>query len=212
MALISITPIGPLAALTSISVFDLVGPNAANRQPNTLKSYDDLLQTTVDALVANSNEIVTGGAGSTLLFLPRDGSLAMTAALDFGGFKGVDLGTPTADTDAATKKYADDIAHGNNVLSGTNITPDWDNGPMWFLTLTGNTVINAPTNMPIGSQAILMIKQVGSLYTVGLQPAYVTNFGVYSVSTTVDLVDVLTIINLDDTHFLTAVVQGFLAP
>lgn len=43
----------------------------------------------------------------------RDGSKAMTAAMDAGGFKITNLGTPTGNADAATKLYVDD-----NIASG----------------------------------------------------------------------------------------------
>lgn len=70
--------------LTSITVADLVGPSAANRQPNQLDTRSETLRTRSNDLIANSNQIATGGAGGTILFLARDGSDPMTGALDMG--------------------------------------------------------------------------------------------------------------------------------
>lgn len=45
-------------------------------------------------------------------FVPVDPDAAPAAAVDFAGQKGINLGTPTADTDAATKLYVDNVATG----------------------------------------------------------------------------------------------------
>lgn len=70
--------------LTSITVADLVGPLAANRQPNELDIRSDTLRDRVNDLSENMNVIATGGGDSFDLFLSRDGSHAMTAELNMG--------------------------------------------------------------------------------------------------------------------------------
>ena len=45
-------------------------------------------------------------------YLKKDGTVAMTGSLSMGSNKITGLGTPTADTDAATKKYVDDTVAG----------------------------------------------------------------------------------------------------
>lgn len=51
--------------------------------------------------------ISLGQLASGSLILLRDGSIAMTANLNFGNNKGVNVGTPTANNDAANKAYVD---------------------------------------------------------------------------------------------------------
>jgi hypothetical protein len=96
-------------SLTSITVADLVGPLAANRQHNQGKTRTETLRDRVNKIIADLTFIETGGPLGGNAFLPRDGGEAMAAALDFGGFKGVDLADPTAAQDAATKFYVDSI-------------------------------------------------------------------------------------------------------
>jgi hypothetical protein len=87
-----------------INTFDLVGPGAANRQPNQFKTRDLTLRQRVNELVENMNEISTGDAtDSGVLFLPRDGTNPMTGDLDLGGNQitnhGLLLATPTSTPD-----------------------------------------------------------------------------------------------------------------
>lgn len=97
-------------SLTSITVADLVGPLAANRQHNQQKTRTATLRDRVNKIIADLTFIETGGPGTLNAFLPRDGGQAMGAALNFGGFKGVNAADPTAAQDVATKAYADAAA------------------------------------------------------------------------------------------------------
>lgn len=75
-------------------------------------TYTFTNNTTADASEVNANftSLVSFLNNSVV---HRDGSKAMTAAFDAGSFKVVNVATPTANTDAATKLYVDD-----NVASG----------------------------------------------------------------------------------------------
>lgn len=94
-------------SLVSITVADLVGPLAANRQHNQQKTRTETLRDRVNKIIADLTFIETGGPGSLNAFLPRDGGQAMAAALNFGGFKGVSAADPTVAQDVATKAYVD---------------------------------------------------------------------------------------------------------
>lgn len=87
-------------------------------------------------------------------YLKKDGSVAMTGSLNMDNNKVINLGTPTADTDAATKKYVDDeigkIDQFKYVLS-TNAatTPD---GIVWYngtTKVTGTLVHSKDTEFTI---------------------------------------------------------------
>ena len=198
--------------MTSITVADLVGPSAANRQPNELVTRTDTAKDRIDDLIDNVNYITEGGAGSTVLFLPREGDLPMLGNLDLDSNKIENLATPSADADASTKKYVDDMAYGNNTLATTGtITPDWSNGPIWICgPLTGNiTAFNPPTNMPVGATAILMLTQsAGGGNTIVFNSQYKFNL-IYTLTATANYTDVLTILKESATRYLVAVVQGF---
>ena len=70
--------------LVQITVADLVGPLAANRQPIQLETRTETLRDRVNLIIDDLNFIETGGPGGANAFLPRDGGQAMAADLDFG--------------------------------------------------------------------------------------------------------------------------------
>lgn len=67
----------------------------------------------------------------------RDGSVTATGALAMGGQKITGLGTPTADTDAATKGYVDGVVEGleyqGMVVARTTAAVDSAGGAVWTL-------------------------------------------------------------------------------
>jgi hypothetical protein len=93
--------------LVSITISDLVGPLAANRQPIDLKTRDDTLRDRVNLLVDAMNEIGEGEVGSTVKFLPRDGTDAMLGNLDAGANKVTNLADATAALDAMNRQASD---------------------------------------------------------------------------------------------------------
>lgn len=60
-------------------------------------------------------QIPVGGSGDG--DFQSNGSVPMGADLDFGSHKGVNVATPTADTDVANKQYVDDNAGGGSGIS-----------------------------------------------------------------------------------------------
>lgn len=105
-------------SLTSITVADLVGPVAANRQPNELAVRNDTLRDGSNELITNMNEISTGGASGDLLFLPRDGALPMSGAIAMGANKitGLDAGTAATDASNVTQVV---LRNGTQAMTGT---------------------------------------------------------------------------------------------
>lgn len=68
-------------ALGPIAVTDLVGPFAANRQPDQLSTRTATLRDRTNRLIENMNYLTEGGPGGGSFFLPRDGSEDMTGDL-----------------------------------------------------------------------------------------------------------------------------------
>jgi hypothetical protein len=74
------------------------------------------------------------GDGTTMRALALSDLAAATQTVDFGGFKGVNLAAPTANTDAATKKYVDDTAF---TMAGGGLPAQSGNAGR-FLSTTGS--------------------------------------------------------------------------
>lgn len=97
-------------SLGGITVADLVGPFAANRQPTQLATRADTLKDRVNQIIADLIFLETGGPGSMNAFLPRDGGQAMAGDLDMGSNAITSLAAPSIGTDAANKNYVDGLA------------------------------------------------------------------------------------------------------
>lgn len=96
-----------LPALRSIKVTDLVGPGAANRQPNALHKRDLFMLDRIEALVQNMNALTgKNSAGGAItpdglpVYLSRFGELAMQANLNMGNNKITNLKAATVGSDA----------------------------------------------------------------------------------------------------------------
>jgi hypothetical protein len=77
----SLAPGAEWPVLDPITTFDLVGPNAANRQPTSLKTRSITARDRMNKLIENSNYIESGGPASGAAYLPRDGSENMSGTL-----------------------------------------------------------------------------------------------------------------------------------
>ena len=100
---ISIVPVvgdPDFPALDSNNVSNLVGPAAANKQPNVLATRTVTDRDRINKLIENMNDISQGEAGTTERYLRRDGSLSMLADLSVGTKKVVNMAAGTAGTDA----------------------------------------------------------------------------------------------------------------
>jgi hypothetical protein len=116
-------------ALAAIQTVDSVGPSAANRQPNQLRTRDGTLRDRVNKLIDATTFIAQGAAASTDYYLPRDGTRTFLGTLNMnnnridnirrismetgGSGEGILAGSkriqnvldPTAAQDAATRAY-----------------------------------------------------------------------------------------------------------
>lgn len=71
----------------------------------------------IDASAAIASSKLADGAN----FVKKDGSVAFTADQSFGGNKVTNVGTPTSNTDAATKAYVDSVAQGLSVKTAVRV-------------------------------------------------------------------------------------------
>lgn len=74
-----------------------------------------LAGTITDTEISASANIATSKLADGAEFLKRDGSVALTGALNANSHKITNLTTPTADSDAANKLYVDSVASGLDV-------------------------------------------------------------------------------------------------
>lgn len=70
-----------------------------------------IIDSDIDASAAIASSKLADGAN----FVKKDGSVAFTANQSLGGFKVTNIGTPTSNSDAATKAYVDSVAQGLSV-------------------------------------------------------------------------------------------------
>lgn len=71
----------------------------------------NIVNSDIDASAAIASSKLADGAN----FIKKDGSVAFTADQSHGGFKVTNIGTPTSNSDAATKAYVDSVAQGLSV-------------------------------------------------------------------------------------------------
>lgn len=88
-------------------------------------------------------------------YASRDGSLPMLGNLDFGGFRGINLGVPTVASDAARKDYVDNLVATSvaAAMPRTSIVMLWNNTipSGWQLCNGANGTPNLYDRMPIAA-------------------------------------------------------------
>lgn len=84
------------------------------------KSQLDAL-TIVNADIDASAAIASSKLADGTNFTKKDGSVAFTADQSFGGNKVTNIGTPTSNSDAATKAYVDSVAQGLSVKTAVRV-------------------------------------------------------------------------------------------
>jgi len=156
-----------------ITVIDQVGYAAANRQHLTGNKRDLTIQTTINAIIATLNAIVSGASDGGSLFVLRDGTNAMLAPLPMGGFRITGLANAATSTDAVnsatmsgavstcldlacTRPLVGNLnANGNRIISVANPTSPGDavnsqtyaGGVLSCLDLAGTRTMTGPLNM-----------------------------------------------------------------
>lgn len=102
--------------------------------PSVEKTYI-VRAATAACTITNGSGSVTIAAGSSAQVFTDGSSVWTVLATDFGGQRLRNLGAPTANTDAATKKYADDLAFTANA----GILPGQTGNDGLFLSTDGTT-------------------------------------------------------------------------
>lgn len=137
-----ITGSGTLTDLGSVSFSTTIAANSVGLGTDTTGNY-------VATVAGTTNQVLVNGSGvetaAITLSLPQDihigatptfNGMALTEELSMSFYKITNLKTPTHDSDAATKAYADEIAQGLQVrraaeiLIDTNLSATYDNGTL----------------------------------------------------------------------------------
>jgi hypothetical protein len=95
-------------------------------------------------------------------------------------------------------------------LSGTSITPNWNNGTVQTFTLSSNFTLNAPVNMPVGASMSLLFTQdsTGSR-TMSSSSSYKFASGLKTLSTAPNAIDFINIFNVGGGVYLAALTRGY---
>ena len=94
-----------------------------------------IINSDIDASAAIASSKLADGAN----FVKKDGSIAFTADQSFGGNKVTNIGTPTSNSDAATKAYVDSVAQGLSVKTSVRVATTAN------ITLSGTQTIDGVT-------------------------------------------------------------------
>lgn len=144
-----------------------------------------------DELVSKVNEVSTWIADTSAADMVKLAALLATA-IELNYVKDVTSAIQTqldakedADTDILKADTADSLTAGFSVtetpLSGTSITPDFEERNVWTLTTSGNTTFNNPDNKDAGTWIIFAS---AGAHTLTLDTDYDIVYGVWTQSVT----------------------------
>ncbi len=107
-------------------------------------------------------------AGSWITYIPSSYTLsdfnAPTASVNLNSQKIINLATPTADTDAATKKYVDDTVNGIDWKQAAKVATT-DTLTNTFVSAGGNATVTYANNTPGTTPSTLTIAVLSGLWT-----------------------------------------------
>jgi hypothetical protein len=118
---------------------------------NTQIIAGTITNTEINASAAIASSKLADGAN----WVKKDGSVAMTGALAMGTNKITGLGTPTADTDAATKGYVDGLATGVDWKASVRVATTAN------ITLSGTQTIDGVA-LSVGDRVLVKDQSTGS--------------------------------------------------
>ena len=152
-----IGPVGPIGP---------VGERGFSGSPDTGEQIVDKINDLDDGPKIDARHIknlpkpTITGLGSPAGALRMDGVNSPMSDISWAGYKITNLGTPTADADASTKKYVDDAVSGENLWdrTSTTLTPHTANDNLDMgsgnITTTGDLTIGNPTTPGAAGQSI----------------------------------------------------------
>jgi hypothetical protein len=111
-------------------------PYNGNGQFDRVYNWTDDAAADIDIRADRMDTEDNGFAAGLSIALTRDGQAPMVANLDFGGFKGLRVSAPSADTDAANKAYVDNTVAVSVAGTAIGDTPPVSpaSGKLWFKT------------------------------------------------------------------------------
>lgn len=110
-----------------------------------------IVNSDIDASAAIASSKLADGAN----FVKKDGSVAFTADQSFGGNKVTNVGTPTSNSDAATKAYVDSVAQGLSVKTAVRVATTAN------ITLSGTQTIDG-VSLSVGDRILVKNQSTGS--------------------------------------------------
>lgn len=103
-----------------------------------------IVNSDIDASAAIASSKLADGAN----FVKKDGSVAFTADQSLGGFKVTNVGTPTSNSDVATKAYVDSVAQGLSTKTAVRVATTAN------ITLSGTQTIDG-VSVVVGDRVLV---------------------------------------------------------